>query len=599
MKHHFETLGLQEGASQQAIQEAYDRLSRELNPSNNDNQEFFIEEYKKVQEAYKALYNTSILATEKGASKSIPENSNLKTNQKTDDSKILKNESKFHNITLFIKAILEKLRVYKKSIIICISAIILIGLVAYKFIIPYINLHINYNKGVSIMKTSKSPEKFREATSYFEKVIQVSGNFKKVDSLHLRSIYQGLVLLNNKTTEKSLLSGSQIDLYIPDINTTYTKISSNILKIFYILNKDTIPNYINKKELYIGLTRFSPTTIPFSPKDTISIAFWVDENNDFYSKKLNLNKPKISDIIVKDALEIIGALDSINIDYLWYKTGKGRIVKGDYSSPIYYEKIIKYYPTNQTKETHYDQHQKFFKLYNSDFVSARTSESANRIINKMGLINNTRLKNDPWVNLLLAKRNYGSLGCYKCTNTKLKSTLTLFDKVLNYRLAEGFNARFIDSLLIAQTYKDRAAVLNDLKLYTKAIINYTKALNYYPNDFSPENTSDRLYNNPRGMNIQELTHLYYHRASVKFSKSDWLGCMSDYKKALSYYDNDYKDVPKVWSVIRPESILRNLFSAKWNYGENGDKRGACEDLKIAADLDPEEYYDYYIKNCSK
>ena len=35
MKHHFETLGLQEDASQQAIQEAYDRLSRELNPSKN------------------------------------------------------------------------------------------------------------------------------------------------------------------------------------------------------------------------------------------------------------------------------------------------------------------------------------------------------------------------------------------------------------------------------------------------------------------------------------------------------------------------------------------------------------------------------------
>jgi tetratricopeptide (TPR) repeat protein len=217
----------------------------------------------------------------------------------------------------------------------------------------------------------------------------------------------------------------------------------------------------------------------------------------------------------------------------------------------------------------------------------------------MRLINNTRLKNDPWVNLLLAKKNYGSLGCYKCTNTKLKSTLTLFDKVLNYRLAEGFNARFIDSLLIAQTYKYRAAVLNDLKLYTKSIINYTKALNYYPDDFSPKNTSGILYNNPRTENILELTHLYYNRAMVKFSKSDWLGCMSDYKKALSYYDNDYKDVPKSWRVITPENILRNLFSAKWNYGENGDKRGACEDLKIAADLDPEEYYDYYIKNCSK
>ena len=61
MKHHFETLGLQEGASQEAIQEEYARLSKELNPSNNDNQEFFKEEYEKIQEAYKALSKSSIL----------------------------------------------------------------------------------------------------------------------------------------------------------------------------------------------------------------------------------------------------------------------------------------------------------------------------------------------------------------------------------------------------------------------------------------------------------------------------------------------------------------------------------------------------------
>ena len=42
-------------------------LSKELDPTNNDNQEFFKEEYQKVQEAYKALHNSSILATEKGA----------------------------------------------------------------------------------------------------------------------------------------------------------------------------------------------------------------------------------------------------------------------------------------------------------------------------------------------------------------------------------------------------------------------------------------------------------------------------------------------------------------------------------------------------
>ena len=67
MKKHYQTLGLEEGASQEEIKTAYDRLSRELNPSNNDNQEFFKEEYEKVQKAYKALYNSSILATEKGA----------------------------------------------------------------------------------------------------------------------------------------------------------------------------------------------------------------------------------------------------------------------------------------------------------------------------------------------------------------------------------------------------------------------------------------------------------------------------------------------------------------------------------------------------
>jgi len=66
MKHHFKTLGLQEGATHEEVQEAYDRLSKELNPVNNDSQEFFKEEYKKVQEAYEALSNSRLLAEAKG-----------------------------------------------------------------------------------------------------------------------------------------------------------------------------------------------------------------------------------------------------------------------------------------------------------------------------------------------------------------------------------------------------------------------------------------------------------------------------------------------------------------------------------------------------
>ena len=67
MKNYYKILGLKESASQKEIQSAFERLSKELDPKNNDNQEFFVEEYKKVQEAYKALRNSSILATKKGA----------------------------------------------------------------------------------------------------------------------------------------------------------------------------------------------------------------------------------------------------------------------------------------------------------------------------------------------------------------------------------------------------------------------------------------------------------------------------------------------------------------------------------------------------
>tara|TARA_A100001015_G_scaffold203385_1_gene227274 strand:- start:1439 stop:2284 length:846 start_codon:yes stop_codon:yes gene_type:complete len=65
MKKHFKTLGLQEGATNEEIQAAYERLSNDLNPKNNDNEVFFKEEFEKVLEAYKALSSASILAKDK------------------------------------------------------------------------------------------------------------------------------------------------------------------------------------------------------------------------------------------------------------------------------------------------------------------------------------------------------------------------------------------------------------------------------------------------------------------------------------------------------------------------------------------------------
>ena len=116
MKQHYTTLGLQEGASQEEIEGAYKRLSKELNPANNDNQEFFKEEYKKLQAAYKALSASSILATKGGAKK------NAVAPQKTTKDKTTAMTPKKKKITKKTKLLLAVL-----------AGILAIGLGIYMF----------------------------------------------------------------------------------------------------------------------------------------------------------------------------------------------------------------------------------------------------------------------------------------------------------------------------------------------------------------------------------------------------------------------------------------------------------------------------------
>tara|TARA_B110001450_G_C17590814_1_gene468890 strand:+ start:288 stop:860 length:573 start_codon:yes stop_codon:yes gene_type:complete len=70
MKKYYEILGLKEGATKQEVKKAFNKLSKELDPKKNDNQDFFIEETKKLKEAYEKLMNSSILSTKKVLDKS-------------------------------------------------------------------------------------------------------------------------------------------------------------------------------------------------------------------------------------------------------------------------------------------------------------------------------------------------------------------------------------------------------------------------------------------------------------------------------------------------------------------------------------------------
>ena len=70
MKQHYTTLGLQEGASQEEIEGAYKRLSKELDPANNDNQEFFIEEFAVIRFPFMSseiIYIFKFLLNESGS----------------------------------------------------------------------------------------------------------------------------------------------------------------------------------------------------------------------------------------------------------------------------------------------------------------------------------------------------------------------------------------------------------------------------------------------------------------------------------------------------------------------------------------------------
>ena len=144
MKNYYEILDLDEGASKEEIREAYERLSKELDPKNNNDQEFFKEEYKKVQEAYKALHNSSMLATKKGAKQLVkkpnPSSKNINNNTKTPIEEIPRNP------------------VLKKGIIISIS-IIAIGIVAYfMYNVPatYQYDEVVFNKGLVYLKKDMS-----------------------------------------------------------------------------------------------------------------------------------------------------------------------------------------------------------------------------------------------------------------------------------------------------------------------------------------------------------------------------------------------------------------------------------------------------------
>ena len=140
MSKHYKTLGLQEGASQDEIQAAYERLSKELDPANNDNQEFFKEEYKKLQQAYKALSASSILATKGGAHKNI-------LDQPTSSKKMdIPPQATNNSFTYLLRR--------KRNIITFIVLVLILKPVLHFSLFPETEQFVNYDKKIDVSSKS-------------------------------------------------------------------------------------------------------------------------------------------------------------------------------------------------------------------------------------------------------------------------------------------------------------------------------------------------------------------------------------------------------------------------------------------------------------
>lgn len=145
MKEYFDILGLNEGASQDEIQEAYDRLKKELDPSKNNNQEFFVEEYEKIQEAYSVLKNSTILSNGDGGKEIISKSNKYNDNSEINNDDIL-NSKKMNFLTFISKN--------KKNIISFILLGLLLKVLVHFFIFPTEKTILNTDKKVFVQVTS-------------------------------------------------------------------------------------------------------------------------------------------------------------------------------------------------------------------------------------------------------------------------------------------------------------------------------------------------------------------------------------------------------------------------------------------------------------
>ena len=124
---YYQIFGLEKGASKEEIERKYKQLSEELNPKNNDNQDFFKEEYAKVQEAYRVLIKEALLTKNNTNSDSNSKDEVNENESNTDNPKNLKplKNKQMHFV--------DKIKLILGISLICFSLLGIVVAISYQF----------------------------------------------------------------------------------------------------------------------------------------------------------------------------------------------------------------------------------------------------------------------------------------------------------------------------------------------------------------------------------------------------------------------------------------------------------------------------------
>ena len=133
----------------------------------------------------------------------------------------------------------------------------------------------------------------------------------------------------------------------------------------------------------------------------------------------------------------------------------------------------------------------------------------------------------------------------------------------------------------------------------KALYDMEIEISKYMDEIS-RNSTDSIPIVPNVDNYEILALVWWKIGRIKENKKDSNGSANAFDKSKQYYSkffNGYDDT-KSKIAIKYSDLLVDVFRSKWNIKPYGKKRNCCRDLELAAKLNPDDYYDYFLKNCN-